>query len=129
MLKSLTLLILTAIVIASVACESHPPPAPTPTPAKYSEAEVIALSKPFLANWITTNLPGDVYGGWNQGYAFNGQWTATLKRANRTWFIEAVIPNTGTKYQLRLFENSGVIELIGGVDALSPPLTHPYFLD
>lgn len=98
-------------------------------PPKHSEAEVITLSKPFLANWITTNLPGDVYGGWNQGYAFDGQWTATWERANRTWFIEAVIPNTATKYQVRLFENSGTIELIGGVDVLSPPLTHRYFLD
>jgi len=124
MLKTLTLLILTTILMTSVACgpsEQAPP--------KHSEAEVITLSKPFLANWITTNLPGDVYGGWNQGYAFDGQWTATWERANRTWFIEAVIPNTATKYQVRLFENSGTIELIGGVDVLSPPLTHRYFLD
>ena len=130
MLKTLALLTLTAMLMASIACgPSTPPVSPTPAPAKYNEAEVIALSKSFLANWITTNLPGDVYGGWNQGYAFSGQWTASWERANRTWFIEVVIPNTAIKYQLRLFENSGAIELIGGVDALSPPLTHPYFRD
>ena len=95
-------------------------PTPTGPPPKHSEAEVIALSKAFLSNWIANTMPE---GSLNSLYSQMGQWTATWNGAvDRTWFIEGFVPTTPVRYQLRLFENSGAIELIGGFDGISPPL-------
>jgi len=50
--KRLVLLLLTGIVMASVACEPPPPPKPTPT---YSKAEAIATAKSWYSRGLQSN--------------------------------------------------------------------------
>ena len=62
MIRTLTLLILTAIVIASVACGSSPPPeviivtaTPPPTPSSQDIEDVLMLQKQVIANFESGN--------------------------------------------------------------------------